>query len=158
MTGRDDPQWYRDAVVYQTHVKAFQDSDGDGIGALRGLTGRLDYLAELGITALWLLPFFPSPLRDDGYDISDYTGVHPSYGTIEDFRSFLSAAHERGLQVLIELVMNHTSDQHPWFQAARHAPPGSPERDYYVWSQDNQRYKDVPIIFKDTEKSNWAWD
>jgi len=153
-----DPLWFKDAVIYELHVRAFFDSNGDGVGDLPGLTQKLDYLEDLGVTCLWLLPFFPSPWRDDGYDISDYTGVHPMYGTIEDFRTFLAAAHERGLQVLIELVMNHTSDQHPWFQAARQAPPGSPERDYYVWSDSDQKYRDARIIFTDAEKSNWTWD
>ena len=129
-----DRFWYRDAVVYQTHVKAFQDANGDGMGDVPGLTSRLDYLAELGVTALWLLPFFPSPQRDDGYDIADYTSVHPAYGTLEDVRRLVAAAHERGIRVLAELVVNHTSDQHPWFQRARTAPRGSPERDWYVWS------------------------
>jgi maltose alpha-D-glucosyltransferase / alpha-amylase len=153
-----DPLWYRDAVVYQTHVKAYQDSNGDGIGDLRGLIARLDYLAELGVTALWLLPFFPSPLRDDGYDIADYTGVHASYGTLEDVRRFLDEAHARGIRVIAELVVNHTSDQHPWFQRARSAPRGSPERDWYVWSDDDRKYTGTRIIFTDTETSNWAWD
>ncbi len=153
-----DPLWYRDAVVYQTHVKAFQDSNGDGVGDLRGLTSRLDYLADLGVTALWLLPFFPSPLRDDGYDISDYTGVHQSYGTLEDVQRFVDAAHERGIRVIAELVVNHTSDQHPWFQRARNAPRGSPERDFYVWSDDDRKFAGTRIIFTDTEMSNWAWD
>jgi maltose alpha-D-glucosyltransferase/alpha-amylase len=153
-----DPLWFKDAVIYELHVRAFSDSNGDGVGDLPGLTQKLDYLQDLGVTCLWLLPFFPSPLRDDGYDISDYTGVHPAYGTIEDFRTFLGAAHDRGLQVMIELVMNHTSDQHPWFQAARQAPPDSSERDFYVWSNTDQKYRDARIIFSDTEKSNWTWD
>jgi len=153
-----DPLWYKDAIIYELHVRAFQDSNGDGIGDFPGLIARLDYLQDLGVTCLWLLPFFPSPLRDDGYDIADYTGVHPSYGTIDDFKRFLAAAHQRNMQVLIELVINHTSDQHPWFKAARLAPPGSPERDFYVWSPTDQAYKDAPIIFRDTEKSNWTWD
>jgi len=153
-----DPLWYKDAVIYELHVRTFQDSNGDGIGDLPGLISRLDYLQNLGVTCIWLLPFFPSPLRDDGYDIADYVDVHPTYGTIDDFKSFLSAAHERGMQVLIELVINHTSDQHPWFKAARLAPPGSPERNFYVWSPTDQLYRDAPIIFSDTEKSNWAWD
>ncbi|HZW52524.1 MAG TPA: maltose alpha-D-glucosyltransferase [Candidatus Elarobacter sp.] len=153
-----DPLWYRDAIVYQTHVKAFQDSNGDGIGDLRGLIARLDYLAELGVTALWLLPFFPSPLRDDGYDIADYTGVHASYGTLDDVRRFIDEAHARGIRVIAELVVNHTSDQHPWFQRARTAPRGSPERDWYVWSDDDRKYTGTRIIFTDTETSNWAWD
>jgi maltose alpha-D-glucosyltransferase/alpha-amylase len=153
-----DPVWYRDAVVYQTHVKAFQDSNGDGIGDVRGLTSRLDYLAGLGITALWLLPFFPSPLRDDGYDIADYIGVHESYGTLEDVRELVAAAHERGIRVIAELVVNHTSDQHPWFVRARRAPRGSRERAWYVWSDDDRGYAGTRIIFTDTEQSNWAWD
>jgi maltose alpha-D-glucosyltransferase/alpha-amylase len=154
----NDPLWFKDAVVYELHVRAFFDNNGDGVGDLAGLTQKLDYLQDLGVTCLWLLPFFPSPLRDDGYDIADYTSVHPMYGTTEDFRAFLAAAHERGLQVMIELVMNHTSDQHPWFQAARHAPAGSPERDFYVWSDTDQKYPDARIIFTDSEKSNWTWD
>lgn len=153
-----DPLWFKDAIIYELHVKAFNDSNADGIGDFPGLMQRLDYLQSLGVTCIWLLPFFPSPLRDDGYDIADYMDVHPSYGTMDDFRSFLSAAHERDLQVMIELVINHTSDQHPWFQAARHAPPGSPERDYYVWSDSDQKYQGARIIFTDTEKSNWTWD
>ncbi|HTW86070.1 MAG TPA: maltose alpha-D-glucosyltransferase [Candidatus Sulfotelmatobacter sp.] len=158
VTLNGDRFWYRDAIVYQTHVKAFQDANGDGIGDVRGLTARLDYLAELGITALWLLPFFPSPLRDDGYDISDYLGVHPAYGTLEDVKRLVNEAHDRGIRVIAELVVNHTSDQHPWFQRARRAPAGSPERDYYVWSDDDRRYAGTRIIFTDTETSNWAWD
>jgi len=153
-----DPLWYKDAIIYETHVKAFFDSNGDGIGDFPGLLEKLDYLQDLGVTCLWLLPFFPSPLRDDGYDISDYVNVHPSYGTLDDFKKFLSAAHERSLQVVIELVINHTSDQHPWFQAARKAPPGSPERDIYVWSDTDKKYAEARIIFSDTEKSNWTWD
>jgi maltose alpha-D-glucosyltransferase/alpha-amylase len=153
-----DPLWYKDAIIYELHVKAFADSNNDGIGDFGGLMQKLDYLQDLGVTCLWLLPFFPSPLKDDGYDISDYMNVHPSYGTMEDFQSFLSAAHERNLQVLVELVINHTSDQHPWFQTARNAPPGSPERDFYVWSDTPELYKDARIIFTDTEKSNWTWD
>src|SRR5581483_8953707 len=154
----EEALWYRDAVVYQTHVKAFQDSNGDGVGDVRGLTSRLDYLAGLGITALWLLPFFPSPLRDDGYDIADYTGVHPSYGTFDDVRQLLDEAHARGIRVIAELVINHTSDQHPWFQRARAAPRGSPERNWYVWSDTDRSYAETRIIFTDTEISNWAWD
>src|SRR4030095_1855208 len=130
----------------------------DGIGDFLGLYEKLDYLQSLGITCLWLLPFFPSPLKDDGYDIADYTNVHPSYGTLDDFKTFLRAAHDRGLRVVIELVLNHTSDQHPWFERARRAPPGSPERDYYVWSDTNQRYQGARIIFVDAEPSNWTWD
>ncbi|MGC2637257.1 MAG: maltose alpha-D-glucosyltransferase [Acidobacteriaceae bacterium] len=153
-----DPLWYKDAIIYEVHVKAFCDSNNDGTGDFPGLTQRLDYLQDLGVTCLWLLPFFPSPLRDDGYDISDYMSVHPSYGTLDDFKLFLEAAHARGLQVMIELVINHTSDQHPWFQRARNAPAGSSERNYYVWSDTDQKYKDARIIFTDTEKSNWTWD
>ena len=153
-----DPLWYKDAVIYELHVKAFFDSNADGIGDFPGLMQKLDYLQDLGVTCIWLLPFFPSPLRDDGYDIADYRNVHPSYGTLDDFKAFLAAAHGSDLQVMIELVINHTSDQHPWFQAARNAPPGSPERDYYVWSDSDEKYRDARIIFTDTEKSNWTWD
>ena len=153
-----DPRWYKDAVIYELHVKAFFDGNNDGIGDFAGLMQKLDYIQDLGVTCIWLLPFFPSPLRDDGYDIADYLNVHPAYGTVDDFKAFLDAAHERGLQVMIELVVNHTSDQHPWFQRARLAPPGSPERDYYVWSDSDQKYPGVRIIFTDTETSNWTWD
>ncbi len=153
-----DPLWYKDAIIYEVAVKSFYDSNNDGIGDFAGLMQKLDYLQDLGVTCLWLLPFFPSPLRDDGYDISDYMSVHPSYGTVEDFQRFLDAAHDRGLQVMIELVINHTSDQHPWFQRARLAPAGSPERNFYVWSDTDQKYLDARIIFTDTEKSNWTWD
>jgi maltose alpha-D-glucosyltransferase/alpha-amylase len=153
-----DPLWYKDAIIYELHVKAFMDGNNDGIGDFPGLLGKLDYLQDLGVTCLWLLPFFPSPLRDDGYDISDYLSVHPNYGTMEDFRECLTQAHSRGLQVMIELVINHTSDQHPWFQRARRAPKGSPERDFYVWSDTDQKYTGARIIFTDTEKSNWTWD
>ncbi|HEV8631837.1 MAG TPA: maltose alpha-D-glucosyltransferase [Thermoanaerobaculia bacterium] len=153
-----DRHWYKDAVIYELHVRAFADSDGDGIGDFRGLTGKLDYLQELGVTALWLLPFYPSPLKDDGYDIADYRNVHPTYGTLEDFKVFLREAHRRGLKVITELVINHTSDQHPWFQRARRARPGSAARDFYVWSDDPQRYGETRIIFKDYEASNWSWD
>ena len=153
-----DPLWYQDAVIYELHVRTFYDANQDGVGDFRGLLEKLDYLQSLGVTCLWLLPFFPSPLRDDGYDIADYTGVHADYGTLDDFREFLDAAHARGLQVLIEMVINHTSDQHPWFQAARQAPAGSPERDLYVWSDSDEKYAGTRIIFTDTEKSNWTWD
>jgi len=153
-----DPLWYKDAVIYELHVRTFADGNDDGTGDFRGLISKLDYLAELGVTCIWLLPFFPSPLRDDGYDIADYFTVHPSYGTLDDFREFLNAAHERGMQVMIELVINHTSDQHPWFQRARRAPQGSVERDYYVWSETIDKYRGVRIIFTDTETSNWTWD
>jgi maltose alpha-D-glucosyltransferase/alpha-amylase len=154
----DDPLWYKDAIIYELHVRAFKDSNADGIGDFPGLIQKLDYLRDLGATCIWVLPFFPSPLKDDGYDISDYLGVHPMYGTVEDFRTFLDAAHDREMQVMIELVVNHTSDQHPWFQAARQAPRGSAERDFYVWSDTEQKYKDARIIFSDTERSNWTWD
>ena len=153
-----DPQWFKDAVIYELHVRAFHDSIGDGTGDFRGLTQKLDYLQDLGVTAIWLLPFYPSPLRDDGYDIADYTTIHPKYGNLEMFREFLAAAHERGLKVITELVINHTSDQHPWFQRARRAPPGSVERDFYVWSDSPDKYKDARIIFQDFEVSNWTYD
>jgi maltose alpha-D-glucosyltransferase/alpha-amylase len=156
--GGGDPLWYKDAVLYEVHVRAFADSDGDGMGDFRGLTGKLDYLRDLGITAIWLLPFYPSPWRDDGYDIADYTSIHPAYGTLDDFQVFLDEAHRRGLKVLTELVINHTSDRHPWFERARRAAPGTPERDFYVWSETAHRYADARIIFTDTETSNWAWD
>jgi maltose alpha-D-glucosyltransferase / alpha-amylase len=154
----DDPLWYKDAVIYQLHVKAFFDSNDNGIGDFLGLIAKLDYLQSLGVNTLWLLPFYPSPLRDDGYDIADYWDVHPHYGTLEDFRAFVEQAHARGLRVITELVINHTSDQHPWFQAARRAPPGSPEREFYVWSDSDQKFPETRIIFTDTEQSNWAWD
>jgi maltose alpha-D-glucosyltransferase / alpha-amylase len=156
--GADDPLWYKDAVIYQAHVKSFFDSTNDGIGDFHGFTQKLDYLQSLGITCIWLLPFFPSPLKDDGYDIADYCAVHPSYGTLDDFKAFVDGAHRRNIRVLIELVVNHTSDQHPWFQRARQAPPGSPERDFYVWSDSDQKFPETRIIFTDTEKSNWAYD
>ncbi|MGZ5143531.1 MAG: alpha-amylase family glycosyl hydrolase, partial [Burkholderiales bacterium] len=154
----DDPLWYKDAVVYQLHVKAFFDSNDDGIGDFRGLTAKLDYIRELGVNAIWLLPFYPSPLKDDGYDVADYHNVHPMYGTRADFRHFLREAHRAGLKVITELVVNHTSDQHPWFQAARRAPRGSSKRDFYVWSDDPTKYSGTRIIFTDTETSNWTWD
>jgi maltose alpha-D-glucosyltransferase/alpha-amylase len=153
-----DRRWYKDAIIYQLHVRAFCDSNDDGVGDFRGLMQKLDYLQELGVTALWLLPFYPSPLKDDGYDISDYTAVHPAYGTLRDFQAFLREAHRRGLRVITELVLNHTSDQHPWFQRARNSPPGSRARDFYVWSDTPERYADARIIFKDFEASNWTWD
>jgi maltose alpha-D-glucosyltransferase / alpha-amylase len=154
---QEDNLWYKDAVIYQLHVRTFCDSNGDGIGDFVGLTQRLDYLQELGTNTIWLLPFYPSPLRDDGYDIADYTTVHPSYGTLDDFKSFLTAAHNRGLRVIIEMVMNHTSDQHPWFQEAR-SSQDNPKRDWYVWSDADTKYQGVRIIFIDTELSNWTWD
>jgi maltose alpha-D-glucosyltransferase/alpha-amylase len=155
---REDPLWYKDAIIYQLHVKTFFDSNGDGIGDFTGLISKLDYLQELGVTALWLLPFYPSPGLDDGYDIADYHNVHPAVGDMADFHRFINEAHRRGLRVITELVINHTSDQHPWFQAARHAPPGSVKRDYYVWSDDNTKYSGARSIFTDTEGSNWQWD
>lgn len=154
----DDALWYKDAIIYQVHVRAFKDGNNDGIGDFRGLTEKLDYLENPGITAIWLLPFYPSPLKDDGYDISDYTGIHPSYGTMKDFNKFMKEAHRRGLKVITELVVNDTSDQHPWFLRARRAPKGSIERDFYVWSETTDRYKEARIIFKDFEHSNWAAD
>ena len=158
ITAADDPLWYKDAVIYQLHVKSFFDSNNDGIGDFAGLIAKLDYIADLGVTAIWLLPFYPSPRRDDGYDIAEYRDVSADYGTMEEVRAFIDAAHERGLRVITELIINHTSDQHPWFQAARLAPPGSPERNFYVWSDDDKLYSGTRIIFLDTEKSNWTWD
>jgi maltose alpha-D-glucosyltransferase/alpha-amylase len=153
-----DPLWYKDAILYELHVKSFFDSDDDGVGDFAGLTAKLDYLQSLGVTALWLLPFYPSPLKDDGYDIADYRAINPSFGTLHDFRRFVREAHRRDLKVIVELVINHTSDQHPWFQRARHAPPGSAARNYYVWSDSDRKYSGTRIIFTDTETSNWAWD
>ena len=153
-----DPLWYKDAVIYELHVKTFHDSNGDGIGDFRGLIEKLDYLQELGVTAIWILPFYPSPLKDDGYDIANYYDVNPNYGTLQDFQAFLAAAHERGLKVITELVINHSSDQNPWFQKSRRAAPGSPERDFYVWSDTPEKYTAARIIFKDFETSNWSWD
>lgn len=154
----NDPLWYKDAVIYELHIKAYADGNGDGIGDFRGLTERLDHVQSLGVNTIWLLPFYPSPQRDDGYDVSDYENVHPSYGTLDDFRAFVIEAHRRKLRVITELVLNHTSDQHPWFQAARKAPKDSPERNFYVWSDDPNKYAGTRIIFTDTEKSNWTWD
>ncbi len=154
----NDPLWYKDAVIYQLHVKTFCDSNGDGIGDFRGLTSKLDYLQELGVTALWLLPFYPSPLRDDGYDIADFKSIHPAYGTLADFKAFMREAHKRGMRIITELVINHTSDQHPWFQRARRAKPGSVYRNFYVWSDTHDKYADARIIFQDFESSNWTWD
>jgi maltose alpha-D-glucosyltransferase/alpha-amylase len=153
-----DPLWFKDAVIYELHVKAFFDSNGDGIGDFRGLTEKLDYVADLGVNTIWLLPFYPSPFRDDGYDVSDYHNINPAYGTRQDFRALVREAHKRNLRVITELVVNHTSDQHPWFQAARRAPKGSEKRNFYVWSDDPNRYAGTRIIFTDTEKSNWTWD
>jgi maltose alpha-D-glucosyltransferase / alpha-amylase len=154
----DDPLWFKDAIIYEVHPRAFFDSDGDGVGDFIGLTEKLDYLHDLGITAIWLLPFFPSPLRDDGYDISHYKNVHPAYGSLRDFKVFVREAHERGLRVITELVLNHTSDQHEWFQRSRRAKPGSRWRDFYVWSDTPEKYQEVRIIFQDFETSNWTWD
>ncbi|MEM7623169.1 MAG: maltose alpha-D-glucosyltransferase, partial [Planctomycetota bacterium] len=156
--GPTPQDWYKDAVIYEVHVRAFQDSNGDGIGDFRGLTSRLDYLQDLGVTAVWVLPFYPSPLRDDGYDIADYTSVNPSYGSMADVRRFVTEAHKRDIKVITELVINHTSDQHPWFQRARRAPAGSSHRDFYVWSDTPDKYPGVRIIFQDTETSNWTYD
>lgn len=153
-----DPLWFKDAIIYQLHVRAFCDSSGDGIGDFRGLTSKLDYIRDLGVTAIWLLPFFPSPLRDDGYDIADYTAVNPAYGTLRDVKVFLEEAHARDLRVITELVMNHTSDQHEWFQKSRRAKPGSKWRDFYVWSDTAEKYQEARIIFQDFEPSNWTWD
>ncbi len=153
-----DALWYKDAIIYQLHVKSFFDSDNDGIGDFPGLISKLDYIAELGVNAIWLLPFYPSPRLDDGYDIAEYTGVHPEYGTLDDVKRFIEEAHRRGIRVITELVINHTSDQHPWFQRARQAPPGSRERDFYVWSDNDQKYSGTRVIFLDTQRSNWTWD
>ncbi|MFO1475296.1 MAG: maltose alpha-D-glucosyltransferase [Verrucomicrobiota bacterium] len=153
-----DPFWYKSGVVYELHVRAFYDANGDGTGDFRGLTEKLDYIKDLGVTAVWLLPFYPSPLKDDGYDIADYYSVHPMYGTLADFRIFLRGAHQRGLRVITELPLNHTSDQHPWFQRSRRAKPGSRWRNFYVWSDDTRKYREASIIFKDVETSNWSWD
>jgi maltose alpha-D-glucosyltransferase/alpha-amylase len=154
----EDPLWYKDALIYELHVRAFHDSDADGSGDFRGLLEKLPYLQDLGVNAIWLLPFYPSPLRDDGYDIADYTDINPMFGTLGDVNAFVKEAHHRGIRVINELVCNHTSDQHPWFQRARHARPGTAARDFYVWSETNQRYQDARIIFKDFETSNWTWD
>ena len=153
-----DPLWYKDAIIYQLHIKAFFDADDDGVGDFQGLCRKLDYLQDLGVTALWLLPFYPSPLRDDGYDISDYKNINPSYGRMHDFKTFVREAHRRNLRVVTELIINHTSDQHPWFQRARRAKPGSSLRNFYVWSDTDQKFPETRIIFVDSEKSNWAWD
>ncbi|MDQ2803582.1 MAG: maltose alpha-D-glucosyltransferase, partial [Pseudomonadota bacterium] len=153
-----DRLWYKDAVVYQLHIKSFFDANNDGVGDFAGLQAKLDYIASLGVTVVWLLPFYPSPRLDDGYDISDYRGVHDDYGSLGDLRRFIHAAHARGIRVLTELVINHTSDQHPWFQRARRAKRGSVLRDFYVWSDSDHKYDGTRIIFLDTERSNWTWD
>ncbi len=155
---QDDPLWYKDAIIYELHIKAFCDGNNDGIGDFEGLCGKLDYLKDLGINAIWLLPFYPSPRRDDGYDIADFFDVHADYGRLKDFREFMKEAHRRGIRVIIELVLNHTSDQHPWFQRARRARQGSSFRNFYVWSDTPDRYLDARIIFQDFETSNWTWD
>ena len=155
---KDDPLWFKDAVIYQLHVKSYMDANNDGVGDFPGLISKLDYIASLGVTAIWLLPFYPSPRRDDGYDIAEYTGVHPDYGSMHDAKRFIAEAHKRNLKVITELVVNHTSDQHPWFQRARRAKPGSAHRNWYVWSDTDQAYAGTRIIFCDTEKSNWTWD
>ena len=154
----NDPLWYKDAIIYQLHVKSYRDSNADGFGDFKGLVERLDYIQRLGANTVWLLPFYPSPLKDDGYDIAAYEEINPTFGTAEDFQDFLDAAHSRRIRVLIELVINHTSDQHPWFQRARRAPKGSPDRNWYVWSDDPNKYAASRVIFTDTEKSNWSWD
>ncbi|MGD9738361.1 MAG: maltose alpha-D-glucosyltransferase [Bauldia sp.] len=158
MIDRTQTDWYRDAIIYQVHVKSYFDSDNDGVGDFQGLIQRLDYIKDLGVSAIWLMPFYPSPLRDDGYDIADYRGINPSYGTMADFRQFIKEAHKRDIRVITELVINHTSDQHPWFQRARKAKPGSAARDFYVWSDTDKKYEGTRIIFLDTEPSNWTWD
>src|SRR3954454_4313291 len=158
MIDRSDTQWYRDALFYQLHVKSFFDANDDGVGDFEGVTRKLDYVKDLGVTAIWVLPFYPSPLRDDGYDIADYDGINPAYGGLRDFKAFLREAHRRGRRVITELVLNHTSDQHPWFQRARRAKPGSRWRDFYVWSDDPDRYSETRVIFEDYESSNWSWD
>src|SRR5262245_56256856 len=153
-----DKYWYKNAVIYEVHVRAFADSNADGIGDFPGLTQKLDYLHDLGVTAIWLLPFYPSPLKDDGYDIADYHAINPIYGTLADFKTFLQEAHERDLKVITELVVNHTSDQHAWFQNSRRAKPGTAWRDFYVWSDTPEKYREARIIFRDFEPSNWTWD
>ncbi len=158
MIDRTQTDWYRDAIIYQVHIKSFFDSDDSGVGDFKGLTKKLDYIRELGVTAIWLMPFYPSPLRDDGYDISDYRGINPAYGKMSEFRAFIREAHKRDIRVITELVINHTSDQHPWFQKARRAKPGSAARDFYVWSDTDEKYEETRIIFLDTEPSNWTYD
>ena len=158
MSAEQEAPWYKDAVIYQLHVKSFFDANEDGTGDFAGLISKLDYITDLGATAIWLLPFYPSPRRDDGYDIADYRGVHPDYGAMSDVRRFIREAHRRDLRVITELVVNHTSDQHPWFRRARQAPRGSRARDFYVWSDTAEAYRDARIIFIDSEESNWTWD
>ncbi|MBI4507390.1 MAG: alpha-amylase, partial [Chloroflexi bacterium] len=153
----DDGLWYKDAVFYEIPVRSFYDGNADGVGDFRGLTERLDYIRSLGVDCIWLLPYYQSPLRDDGYDISDYLQIHPDLGTLDDFREFVDTAHTLGIRVIADLVINHTSDQHPWFQEARRSPDG-PKRNYFVWGDDPERYREARIIFLDTEISNWTWD
>ena len=153
-----DPLWYKDAVIYQLHVKSFFDANDDGIGDFAGLNAKLDYIDSLGVNTVWLLPFYPSPRKDDGYDIAGYHEVSSDYGALAEFKDFVAAAHARGIRVISELVINHTSDQHPWFQRARKSPPTSAARKFYVWSDNDKRYAETRIIFIDTEKSNWTWD
>ncbi|HSE40556.1 MAG TPA: alpha-amylase family glycosyl hydrolase, partial [Acidobacteriota bacterium] len=155
---QQDTLWYKDAVIYEAHVKAYFDTTNDGMGDFPGLTAKLDYLQDLGINCIWLLPFYPSPLKDDGYDISDFLNVHSLYGKLQGFKTFVREAHKRGIRVVIELVLNHTSDQHPWFQASRRAPKDTTARNMYVWSDSPKKYETVRIIFSDTEPSNWTWD
>ncbi|MCL5067113.1 MAG: alpha-amylase family glycosyl hydrolase, partial [Thaumarchaeota archaeon] len=150
--------WYKEAVIYEVHVRAYCDSNGDGVGDFKGLTTKLDYIKQLGVTAIWLLPFYKSPLRDDGYDVSDHLGIHPDLGDLKDFQKFVREAHKRGLRIITELILNHTSSDHPWFQRARTSPAGSPMRQYYVWSETNEKYKEARVIFSDYESSNWTWD
>ena len=154
----EDNQWYKDAIIYQLHIKSFFDGNNDGMGDFAGLISKLDYIADLGVNTIWLLPFYPSPRRDDGYDIADYRGVQPDYGTLADAKRFIAAAHARGMRVITELVINHTSDQHPWFQRARQAKPGSVYRDFYVWSHDDHKFAETRVIFIDSQRSNWSWD
>jgi maltose alpha-D-glucosyltransferase/alpha-amylase len=155
---KSDPLWFKDAVFYELSVRSFYDSNGDGIGDFQGLLQKLDYLEDLGVTTIWLLPFFPSPLKDDGFDITEHCDVHPEFGTLADFKAFLKEAHRRGLRVITELILNHTSDQHPWFQKSRKARAGSRYKDYYVWSETADKFKEARIMFSDQESSNWTWD
>lgn len=158
MAEQPNPYWYKDSIIYALHIRSYYDSTGNGIGDIPGLIQKLDYLEDLGVTAISLLPFYESPLKDDGYDVSDFTSVHPDYGTVEDFQKLLEEAHKRGLQVIIDLIMNHTSTEHEWFQRARKAKPGSPERDFYIWSDTQEKFEEAEIIFSDYETSNWEWD
>ena len=157
-TKNTEPLWYKDAIIYELSVRSFFDSNGDGIGDFQGLIQKLDYLEDLGVNTLWLLPFYPSPLKDDGYDVVDYTDVHPDYGTLADFKEFLKQAHQRGIRIITELILNHTSDQHPWFKKARKAKPNSRLRDFYVWSETPTKYKEARVIFTEDNNTNWSWD